>query len=317
MLNLKQIMNLRIRLRSLLFISALGAGAVMAQTDVDGIMMSKKNLCSGVLYGQSSWKHYWEGTFYRSNANLGTVSTRSLNVMANYGIKDNLNVIVGLPWIKTNASAGTLKGLQGIQDLSLFIKHKFYTKTIKGLDVSAIGVLGGAIPMTNYVADYQPLSIGMHSKNALARLIADVQYKNWFGTISGTYMVRSNVKIDRTSYYTTELHYTNIVAMPDVWMWNLRGGYRKGDLILEAVFDRMNVLGGFDIRKNDMPFPSNNMEATRIGANVKIPVPKVNGLAVVANGMYTIQGRNMGQNLQWMGGLFYVMDLSSKKGVKK
>ncbi|MBL7810702.1 MAG: hypothetical protein JNL57_00645 [Bacteroidetes bacterium] len=286
--------------------------SALAQTDVDGIMMGRKNLCSGVLFGRSAWTHYWEGTFYRDNKNLGTVSATSAMAMANYGITDKLNIIAGLPWIRTKASAGTMIGREGFQDLSVAAKYKFYTRTIGAVDVSGIGIIGGSVPVTNYVADYLPLAIGMHSKNAMARLMADAEWKHFFGTISGTYMVRSNVKIDRNSYYTNEMHYTNLVAMPDVWMWNARLGYRKGDLILEAVFDRMNTQGGFDIRKNDMPFPSNNMEATRLGLNAKIPVPKTNGLSLILNGMQTVAGRNMGKSSSWMFGFFYLADVSKK-----
>ena len=46
-----------------------------AQTDIDGIMMQKNFFCVGPTVGYSSWKNYWEGTFKRDNANLGTVSS--------------------------------------------------------------------------------------------------------------------------------------------------------------------------------------------------------------------------------------------------
>ena len=67
--------------------------SVHAQTDIDGIMMSKNNFCTGLLYGYSSWKNYWEGTYKRDNANLGTVSTQMLGVMGNYGITNKLNLL--------------------------------------------------------------------------------------------------------------------------------------------------------------------------------------------------------------------------------
>ena len=97
---------------------------------------------------------------------------------------------------------------------------------------------------------------------------------------------------------------------------NLRLGYRKGDLVIEAVGDLMNTYGGFDIRRNDMPFPSNNMDAFRAGISFKLPIPKVNGLSITGNTMYTLSGRNMGKS--WMNniGFFYLMDLT-KKGSKK
>ena len=72
----------------MLFLSSL---ITYSQTEIDGIMMSKNNFCTGAIYQYSSWDNYWEGTFKRTNLNLGTVSTKSLAVMGNYGISDKLN----------------------------------------------------------------------------------------------------------------------------------------------------------------------------------------------------------------------------------
>lgn len=291
-------------------------GKTTAQTDIDGLMMGKRNLCGGFLYGHSAWKNYWEGTFYRDNGNIGTVSSNMVMAMANYGISDNLNIIAMAPWISNKASAGTLIGQQGIQDLTLVLKHKFYEKDLRGFGTSLHAVLGGSTPLSNYVADYLPLSIGMHSTNGFARLLADVQRKQIFLTGSATYMVRSNVSIDRNAYYTTEMIYSNKVAMPDVFMYNIRAGWRKSpDLYAELVFDRMNTLKGFDMRKNDMPFLSNNMEALRAGLNIKYLIPKTGGLSVIASGMHTLSGRNMGKATTIMAGLVYQAEFM--KGDKK
>jgi hypothetical protein len=293
-------------------ILALTAGFARAQTDVDGIMMAKKNLCIGPMYGFGSWTEYWEGSLLRTNENLGKVSTRMASIMGNYGISDNLNVLFMAPWIKNSASAGTLHSMQGIQDLSLFGKYRFANKEYKAFRLSLMGVLGASVPLTNYTPDFLPLSIGMHSKNAMARVLVDLQRKTWFFTGSFQYMVRSNITLDRNSYYDTELRLTDKVAMPDMWNTNFRAGYRKGEMYLEAIVDKMNTVGGFDIRRNDMPFPSNNMDAFRAGVNVKIPIPKVNGLTFVGGSMYTLSGRNMGKSLMTNLGFFYLMDLGKK-----
>ncbi|MES1225763.1 MAG: hypothetical protein ABUT20_60355, partial [Bacteroidota bacterium] len=78
---------------------------VKAQTDIDAIMMAKNNFCVGGMYGQSSWDHYWEGTYKRNNQNIGTVSTKMISVMGNYGITSKLNVLIGAPYVWTHASA--------------------------------------------------------------------------------------------------------------------------------------------------------------------------------------------------------------------
>src|ERR1700743_58608 len=95
-----------------------------AQMDYDAIMMAKKNFCGSVMYNHSSWDHYWEGTFKRNNLNLGTVSTQQFSVMGNYGITHNLNILIGAPYIRTKASAGSLHGQHGVQDLSGWLKWR-------------------------------------------------------------------------------------------------------------------------------------------------------------------------------------------------
>lgn len=288
---------------------------VRAQTDIDGIMMTKNNFCVGAMYGYSSWKNYWEGTLKRENLNLGTVSTQMVSIMGNYGINDKVNILFGVPYISTKASAGTLHGLNGIQDGSLWIKYMPIEKTIGKGDLSVYGIAGVSVPLTNYVADMLPLSIGLRSKTLSLRAMGDYQVAKFFVTASGTYVFRSNIKIDRDAYYTTEMHYTNEVKMPDMLTFNVRTGYRHGNLIAEAVLDNMTTLGGFDITRNNMPFPGNEMNATRLGANFKYEINAVPGLSFIANGNYVIAGRNVGQATSVNGGIFYIINFA-KKGKK-
>lgn len=268
--------------------------------------MAKNNFCGGFISSSSSWDHYWEGTLYRNNENIGTVNSQSVMAMGNFGITDKLNVLFMVPWVKNEASAGTLIGQQGMQDLSLMVKNEFWIKDVYGWAVSAVGVMGGSMPVQDYTADYLPLAIGLKSKTAMGRLMVDAQRGQWFGTASVTGMLRGNVTIDRTAYYTTEMIYSNQVVMPSVLGYNVRLGWREGaDKIFEFVLDGMNTLGGFDIRRNDMPFLSNDMEVMRIGFNTKYPLPKTNGLSLMAGANTVIAGRNMGQSTGYTAGLVY------------
>jgi hypothetical protein len=103
----------------LLFVNTLPSNA---QTDIDAIMMGKNLFCTGIMYNGSNWDQYWEGTLKRENANLGTVSTNMIGPMGSLGISSKLNVIFNLPYVSTNASAGQLRGFQGFQVLSLWLK---------------------------------------------------------------------------------------------------------------------------------------------------------------------------------------------------
>lgn len=282
-----------------------------SQTDMDAIMMSKKYLCIGPMYGYSSWKNYWEGTFKRDNENLGRVSTQMYRVMAAYGIKSNLNVIASLPYIKIKATDGTLHSLKGFQDLSLWVKWMPASKDINKKSTFSLFVLGGvSFPVSDYTPDFLPLSIGLHSTNVSGRVIADYLYNKFFVTASGTYTYRNNIKISRNAYYTTEMHYTNEVEMPNVASFNFRTGYRSSHLIAEAFASNTTTPGGFDIRKNDMPFPSNKMNATSVGAGFKYTFKKIRGLSLIGDASYVVAGRNVGKATSFSGGVFYAFKVS-------
>ena len=113
---------IKIERTALIFFSIFIFNQLHAQTDIDAIMMEKNAFCVGPMYSYSSWKNYWEGTLKRNNQNLGTVSTQMFSVMGIYGISRKLNVLFSVPYVKTKASAGTLHGDKGFQDLSLFVK---------------------------------------------------------------------------------------------------------------------------------------------------------------------------------------------------
>lgn len=286
-----------------------------AQTDMDAIMMSKNNFCTGLMYNYSSWSNYWEGTQKRNNDNLGTVSANMYAVMGNYGVSDKLNLLFGLPYVTTKASAGTLHGMKGLQDLSLWAKWMPVETKLGKAIFSVYGLTGLSFPTTNYTPDFLPLSIGLHSTNVSLRGMLDYQLGNFFATVSGTYVMRSNVTIDRPAYYTTEMHNTNEVAMPNVANYQLRTGWRSNRMIAEAIFNQLHTQGGFDITKNNMPFPSNQMNATTAGVNVKYNVRSVEGLSLIGGGSITLAGRNMGQASSWNAGVFYIFDFTKK--VKK
>jgi hypothetical protein len=284
-----------------------------SQTDADGVMMSKNNFCSGVMYNYSSWKNYWEGTHKRNNANLGTVSTQMLGVMGNYGVTDKLNVLFGIPYVKTKATGGQLHGMKGIQDLSLWIKYVALEKNLGNGVISLYTIAGFSFPVSDYNADFLPLSIGLHSKNLSLRGMVDYQVRNWFATASATYVLRDNIEIYRTSYYTTEMHYTNEVKMPDAAQFNLRAGYRSDPFMAEAFFSNWKTLGGFDITKNNMPFPSNKMNMTAVGLNVKYNIKHVAGLSLIGGSNFTVAGRNVGEATSYDAGIFYILDFTKAK----
>jgi hypothetical protein len=286
---------------------------VQAQTDNDAIMMNKQQWCNGITYDHAQWNNYWEGTFKRDNHNIGTLTTQSVMFMSNYGISDNLNLIASVPYIWTDASAGTLHGMRGFQDLSMFLKWKPISFNLGRGKLSLFAILGFSTPTNNYDVELLPLSIGLGSTNIYWRGMVNYRQGIFFVRASATYVWRSNVSLDQNSYYTTQLYGTNQVQMPDMATFNGSVGIFTKYLVAEVMVDNMTTLGGFDIRKNDMPFISNRMNSTSLGAHIKYTFPFDPHVSVVGGMNYVVAGRNVGQTLDFNIGAFYAFYLSRHK----
>ncbi len=284
-----------------------------AQTDMDAILMGRRQLCIGPMFSHSSWTHYWEGTLKRDNPNLGKVSTRMYALMGAYGVTDNLNLLFGVPYVVTRASGGTLAGQRGVQDLSLYAKWMPLEKDLGKGTFSLYTIGGVSFPLGNYTPDFLPMSIGLRSKTASLRLMMDYQLGDYFITGSWTQVFRSNINLDRDSYYTTHYIQSSEVEMPDASNYQLRAGYRSAKLIAEGVLNRWTTLGGFDITRNNMPFPSNRMNATTLGVNFKYVVTADHALSLTGGYNRAISGRNMGQASTLNAGIFYIIEFTKKQ----
>ncbi|QCR21587.1 hypothetical protein C1N53_03975 [Pontibacter sp. SGAir0037] len=283
-----------------------------AQTEQDALMMGEQKLCVAATVNYQSWTSYWEGTFQRENENLGRVSTRSAALMLNYGLVKNLNLLASLPYVRTAASAGTLMGMEGFQDVSLALKWRAIRMQANKTTLSVFAIGGFATPSNRYNIDLLPMSIGLGSQVLSGRLIADVQVNRFTATVSGAYLYRNNVKVDRSAYYTDRQINSHEVQMPNAGNFQFRTGYRTRHVIAEAFVDNMTTFGGFDIRKNDMPFVSNRMNGTKVGLEGKYYLHQLPALGLHAGGWHTLAGRNVGKATGFMAGVDYVIDFTSK-----
>ncbi|HVS94678.1 MAG TPA: hypothetical protein VHE59_21715 [Mucilaginibacter sp.] len=284
-----------------------------AQMDNDGIMVPKNYLCPGVMYGNSQWTNYWEGTYKRSNGNIGTLTSNMYSLMVTYGVTNNLIATVSLPYITTHSTAGTLHNQKGFQDVALNVKWKGLKFSSGGSRFALFASVTASTPSSDYQADYLPLALGSHSTDFSGRAVFDYTFHKFFFTGSGAYMTRSNITIDRNSYYTSQLIYSNQVELPNMSDYNFRTGFRSKYFIAEGVADISTSLGGFDIRKNDMPFPSNRMNMTSLGANFRYRLKSFYNLEFTAGDDYVIAGRNVGQANMIHGGLSYIFSLKGKE----
>jgi hypothetical protein len=302
--------------KNLLFsVAIILAYSLQAQTTNDGLMMPKNNFCTGFMGTYDKWTNYWEGTLKRENGNIGSITTQSVMWFGNYGVSDKLNILASVPFVKTNASQGTLTGLSGIQDLMVTAKYRLVQIAFDSSKFRVFGVLSGGIPLTNYTPDFLPLSIGMASKQATGRVIVNY-YSRWKFYVNSSlgYTFRSNVELDRPSYWTDgKMYFTNEVDMPNVLDFTFTLGYINRGLETKLTYMQQNTQGGGDIRRQDMPFVSNRMNYSKVEALAMYYLPKPKYFAIRGSYAYTVAGRNVGQSSTFMGGILYTFHFDKKQ----
>ncbi len=272
--------------------------AARGQTAEDGIMLSHGTLCAGVLYTHDQWDSYWEGRLQRVNGNVGTVTTQTVSATANYGIRNWLNVMGGVPYMWTNASQGVLQGQSGFQDLTLAVKTApLRMKTGDFGTLRGIALVSTSLPMTNYTPDLLPLSIGLHTKTLTGRgMVNFLGRRGVYANAAAAYTFRGNVTLERPYYYTNgQLYLSNEVAMPNVFDYSVGVGYYRHDLKAIGTFAEQQTRGGGDIRRQDMPFVSNRMNYSAVGFEVQYPIPHLRQIQYWIAYRNIFDGRNVGQ----------------------
>ena len=236
--------------------------------------------------------------------------------VGSYGLTEKINLIAMVPYVWTRASDGTLHSMQGVQDLTLGAKYSVLKKEFQNSSIKTFAGLSFSIPLTNYTPDFLPLSIGLASKTLAVRVnTVYTLAKTWYTGVSGAYVFRSNVTLDRPSYYTDgQLFLTNEVAMPNQFHFFGNIGYKKPSWQAEVNYIQQNTLGGGDIRRQDMPFASNRMNFAKIGITGMYYFAMPKGLAARASVSYTVAGRNVGQSTTYSAGLLYTIHF--KKEIK-
>ena len=298
--------------RLLLFLCTLSATVTLAQTPTDGLMMGKGWNCAVLSYGQSKWDHYWEGSLNRNNENIGTFTGQNAMFMNNYGISNKLNVIVGVPYVWTQASQGNLAGHKGVQDFSLWLKYKAFGLNMGGGEIAGFVTAGGSLPTHNYKNEMLPFAIGMGAKTASVRGVLHVKTKSGFyltGQVG--YTAKGDATIDRDSYqFDNKMYPTNIVPVPNVVDATGRVGFLHKYFQIEGFYDYFSCVSGDDIRRQDMPFMTNKMMATSAGATAKFNLHTNAGIFTLA-GQYSkvLDGRNVGEATNLMVAVQYTVQL--------
>lgn len=286
-------------------------GVMQAQTPLDAIMMEQRESCLALTYDHGSFDEYWEGTYLRENQTIATVTRTTIAPMIAIGLHDKLNLYVGVPYVKTESSepnGGLMHGAKGFQDLSLALKYEILNKELGKGKLAVLAAGGYATPITNYLSDYRPYSLGNGTNEWSVRAI--VQYKlemGLYARVAGGHLFRGETKVERDYYYNNGSYYTPWMDVPNAWEYNAAIGMWLLDssLKLEATYYAQNSTSGDDIRKYNAPQPTNKVNFDQLGFSAQYYIKPVKGLGVLAYYSQMLNGRNMGKFTNFGAGLTY------------
>lgn len=272
----------------------------IAQGLLDGFMRGKGQIVTALSYSNEAYDTYFVGNSATQNGNLGTIRTNSVNFFAAGGLTDYLDLVFSLPYIETRATQGFWSDQNDFQDISLFLKGRFFETDFseKG-NLSMIGAIGVITPLSDYIAD-APVSIGSRSTQLEGRFIA--QYRTPHGVfVAGQlgYSKRGNVDIDRGFE----------VSVPDAWDYILRAGGSYKKLYVDAWFQHQNSRNGTAIGPG-IPFPSNEIDFSRVGFTLYHPIPKIENFGVALSTGFTLSGKNIGKSDRITASLIYNFSIS-------
>ena len=289
-------------------------GPLRAQTSTDEIMMPRQRVCVAGLYTLDQWDHYWEGSLLRTNGNIGQLTRQTATAMTAIGLSDRINLLAALPWVSTQASAGQLRGVQGLQDLSVWLKAAIASQSVGSGELRLLAAAGFSMPASRYLPDYAPLSLGLGAPELSLRGL--LHYQRPRGAYLRLQLAghwRSYATIERDYYYTQQGYYTDQVDVPNAITYGAAMGswLADGRLRAELSADGLISQGGHDIRRQDAGFPSNRVLQARLGGSALFYFKKSQGWGLTASGFYLLRGRNTGQSTVLTGGVLYQFGLRS------
>lgn len=287
------------------------SGISYAQTPSDAIMMTQRESCLAVIYEYSWFDEYWEGTLLRTNGTIETVKRDMVMPMIAIGVFDQLNLLVAAPYVKTESTepnGGYFAGAKGFQDLSLALKGQIINKQLSNGTFALLATVGFSTPMTNYLSDYRPYSIGFGANEFSFRGIA--QYKTEKGLYARgalAYLQRGQTEAERDYYYNNGSYYTAWMDVPSAWNYNAVVGVwlLNNSLKLEANYLGIKSTSGDDVRAYNAAQPTNKVSFDQVGISAQYYLSKPKGLGALAYFSQTVNGRNTGKATMFGVGLTY------------
>tara|TARA_R110002049_G_scaffold204853_2_gene375331 strand:- start:5607 stop:6623 length:1017 start_codon:yes stop_codon:yes gene_type:complete len=279
-------------------ISLFIAQHMQGQTPTDALMMPSKEACILLSYDVGEFDQYWEGEYLRKNETIATVNRKTILPMAAIGIFEDLNLYLGLPYVKTESSepnGGKFAGAKGFQDFGIALKYRAFEKSLGSGRLSLFTTVGYSTPASNYLSDYMPYSLGFGAPEFAVRGIAKYQFNNGFfvrGMLA--HLWRGHTEAERDYYYNNGSYYSAIMDVPNAWNFEgiLGSWFLDNTLKIELNYVGLKSTSGDNIRAYNAAQPTNKVIFDRVGVSVQYYIPAIKGLGVVAYHSRVVNGQN-------------------------
>ncbi|MBD2714911.1 hypothetical protein KBK19_07685 [Microvirga sp. STR05] len=227
------------------------------------------------------------------------VEVTSLNLYGSYGLTDRLEAVVSLPYIQSRGFADEqvlrdqnyVNKRAGLQDITLLLKAKIFSKEIGTNVLDVLGVVSGSTPISDY-----------KSNTGLGYIIA---IGNGSSKLSGQGVV--HLKTLSGVFLTGQAGYSlRDNSAPNAFVAETKIGYAGPRLYVDALASfQKSDKSGTDILQPGFTgfFPATRVDYVRLGVSAFRPLAKGFGLTVGATTY--VAGRNLGKSTGLSGGVAY------------
>lgn len=275
-------------------------GLILAQSPVSGFM---KKAGEGALVLSYSNESYDEVYLVPEEIDgvpvFNDVSISSISLYGEIGISDNFNLVLNLPYIKSEGNASdavlTNNGFEnerkGVQDLKIYAKYRFLQSNLGNNTLDLIAAAGFETPLGDYRADEGLQSIIAIGNEATSfNMLGIATFKNnsgVFATGQAGYSFKGN-------------------NAPHALISELKIGYAASKFYVDVfVANQLSDKSGVDILREGFTgfFPATRVNYTRVGVNGYAPL--YGGIGLTAGANAYVAGRNLGKSTGFYGGLVY------------
>lgn len=289
--------------KQLLFILAvttLGCvNTAFSQSPISGFMQGKGKGNVSISY---SYEKYDKVFFIPEEVDgvpvFNETKIYSTSIYATYGITDQVDVVVVLPYVtaKGNATQEVLTNLnlenerKGFQDVSIFVKYSPFNFDFGSSSLRLIGALGLKTPLSNYKVEegFQSI-IAIGNRSTTVSTTGMAMFRMDSGVFASAQLAGNYASNDVPNSYATEL----------------KVGYAAKLFYGDVYIANQKSTGGVDIFGEGFAgyFPITKVNYTKIGMDLYTPIYQDFGVSVGASTL--VAGRNIGKSTGFYGGLVY------------